>query len=275
MKEKTFILGAGCQKCGTSWLHRYMLQSGEFAEGFTKEYHIWDCVDIETMKMMLAPRPSLRHRLQKRNDALLYLMQTKPGFYFKYFDSLCSPEQRLTADITPSYSGLSEERFRFIRQGFEKRNIKCKAVVLIRDPVERIKSNISFMLSKGKTGAGVEAGVTDFVAALRSHFKTEECRLRSSYHETIQRLYGAFEKKEVYVGLYETMFEPAQIEKLSAFLGIEPNFEYSSVYVNKTKNKTKIEAGIDPELEAEIKQTYKDVYEYCHKEFPQTRELWG
>lgn len=45
-KKRTFILGLGHQKCGTSWLHKYLCHSDQFAEGYSKEFHVWDRKDI-------------------------------------------------------------------------------------------------------------------------------------------------------------------------------------------------------------------------------------
>ena len=42
--EKTFLLGVGCQKGGTSWLHNYLSKHPNTNMGFTKEYHIFDAL---------------------------------------------------------------------------------------------------------------------------------------------------------------------------------------------------------------------------------------
>ena len=41
---RTFVLGVGAQKAGTTWLHSYIASNATAHMGFTKEYHIWDAV---------------------------------------------------------------------------------------------------------------------------------------------------------------------------------------------------------------------------------------
>ena len=89
-------------------------------------------------------------------------------------------------------------------------------------------------------------------------------------YKTIANAYEVFDESNVYIGIYENMFELSEVEKLSQFLQVPVNRDFVSVYVNKTENK--VEA--DSILDLEIRSTYADVYEYCHAKFPITRVLW-
>ena len=42
--DRTFLLCVGTQKAGTSWLHQYFLGHPQFAPGFLKECHVFDCL---------------------------------------------------------------------------------------------------------------------------------------------------------------------------------------------------------------------------------------
>lgn len=269
--HKTFILGVGSQKCGTTWLHRYLKQSDIFDGGMAKEYHIWDALDIPLLKKNLVPRPSVIKGIVRPKSKLRHRMQTDNSFYFEYFDSLYNSKIRLSSDITPSYSGLGAKRLRFLRQGFEQRGITCKAVSLIRNPISRIKSAVRSNLDKRNYKEGIDVGETNFVNALRQYYKSEHCEIRTNYHQTIQQIFESFEPEDIYIGFYENMFEDTEIEKLSRFLGIPPKVNFSSVRVNKTKSKT----TSDEALESEIISFYKNVYDYCYEKFPITRTLWS
>ena len=59
--KNTFVLGLGFQKCGTSWLYRYLQQSEKFDGGELKEYHIWDAIDIPILRYYTVNRPGLGH----------------------------------------------------------------------------------------------------------------------------------------------------------------------------------------------------------------------
>ena len=43
--KKTFILGVGAQKAGTTWLHRQFKKNATFNLGHRKEYHVFDAID--------------------------------------------------------------------------------------------------------------------------------------------------------------------------------------------------------------------------------------
>ncbi len=43
---KTFLLGVGAQKAGTTWLHRYLADSQQVVRGYRKEYHVFDSSDL-------------------------------------------------------------------------------------------------------------------------------------------------------------------------------------------------------------------------------------
>ena len=74
----------------------------------------------------------------------------------------------------------------------------------------------------------------------------------------------------MYVGVYENMFQRKEVSDISKFLGIEENFDFTKVRVNKTKS----EVEDIPDIESRIQEFYNDVYEYCNDMFPVTKELW-
>nr|WP_321525350.1 hypothetical protein [uncultured Cohaesibacter sp.] len=120
---KTFILLLGAQKCGTSWLHEYLKQSPRFGQGFSKEYHIWDALDIGILHGNRVDPVTLDTLAsdQKVKQSQRFRMQNEEGYYFDYFTSLFTEDVTITADITPSYSGLKAERLRSIKQKFAER----------------------------------------------------------------------------------------------------------------------------------------------------------
>src|SRR5215212_6960455 len=131
--DGTFLLGVGCQKGGTAWLHRYLEASPQCDPGFRKEYHVWDALDLPAGRLA-------RERIERQGGERAAFLE-EPERYFDYFARLLEPEGvRLTADITPGYAALRAERLSMIRAGFAARGVRATAVYLLRDPVERIWS---------------------------------------------------------------------------------------------------------------------------------------
>lgn len=63
MNTKTFVLGLGHQKCGTTWLYHYLSQSRRFKGGIKKEYHIWDALDVPSMHGQIIKQPFLQNSI--------------------------------------------------------------------------------------------------------------------------------------------------------------------------------------------------------------------
>lgn len=267
-EEKTFILGLGHQKCGTTWLYEYLRGCENFAQGIVKEYHIWDALDIPILR---------RNRLEKAGNenpftpnSIRYLMQNSDTYYFDYFCSLLESGKNIAADITPSYSGLGAERLSGIRQNFERRGVHVKTVILVREPLSRIKSAVRFNMHRRNYNEGIALGETDFRSALEQYYKSEECEIRTRYQNIIKEAQNVFEDSQIYIGFYEKMFEPAEIYNISSYLGVRPRLEMAQVFVNKTK------ISLDEnELDEIIKEQYSDVYEYIHEKYPVSKALWA
>ena len=268
--DRVFILGLGFQKCGTSWIYDYLKQSRYFDGGFDKEYHIWDAIDVPLLKYNLEDKPGILGRAFESKRMKRYNMQSNENAYFEYFNSLYHGDVSITGDITPSYSALSKSRMASIINNFQDKGISCKALLLIRDPIDRIKSAVRYNLDRRYFKEGINVGETNFRRALEGYYTTDHCKIRTRYDHTLNNVYATFDPNDVYVGVYENMFEKDQVTKMSNFFGIDENFEFTKVRVNKTKSKVENM----PKLESTIKDYYLEVYEYCNDLFPVTRELW-
>lgn len=268
--DRVFILGLGFQKCGTSWIYDYLKQSRYFDGGFDKEYHIWDAIDVPLLKYNLEDKPGILGRALESKRMKRYNMQSNENAYFEYFNSLYQGDVSITGDITPSYSALSKSRMASIINNFQDKGISCKALLLIRDPIDRIKSAVRYNLDRRYFKEGINVGETNFRRALEGYYTTDHCKIRTRYDHTLNNVYATFDPNDVYVGVYENMFEKDQVTKMSNFFGIDENFEFTKVRVNKTKSKVENM----PKLENTIKDYYLEVYEYCNDLFPVTRELW-
>lgn len=268
--EKTFILGVGFQKCGTSWLFNYLLESAKFHPGFQKEYHIWDAIDIQFLKKYQAPAVEIKNNHVSNSQQLRFLMQKKPLIYFNYFHHLLKDQKSITADITPSYSSLSAERFKFIKENFNNIGIQCKVVVLLREPVSRVKSAVRYNLDRKNYTEGINDGEQDFEKAILQYYKSKHCRIRTEYNITLGNVFNAFNEEDVYVGFYENMFTEKKIFEMSNFLGVEFLPSLAKNRVNKTFGAPEK----NYEIEKKIKSFYSSVYEYCFDRFPVTRSIW-
>lgn len=259
--RNNFILGLGHQKCATSWVYSYLSRSRNFSRGILKEYHIWDALDIPLLASLRVEEFHSSRWPAASN--LRYDMQNDTDTYFEYFCDLYSNTHNIAADITPSYSGLKSNRLQEIRDEFDKRGIDVKALILIRDPLTRIKSSVRFSLDKNNYNL-------KFDRALEQYFMTEQCALRTRYQEIIGEAEKVFNEEQLYVGIYENMFTFDEILRLSRFLGIDPDFEFASEKINKT-----IGDVYETNIDSLVKDYYADVYDFCYEKYPLTQKLWN
>lgn len=226
-RDKTFVLGVGAQKAGTSWLHDHLASSPQCDPGFMKEYHVWDGLDLEAMA-------HFRDRLMKRaqraaaqmargqdadpENLRLASFYADPEAYFDYFELLLSrPGIRATTDITPSYAMLSAERLAAIRDGFGRRGIRVAPVLLMREPAERIWSAVR--MYKKRRPERHDRAPEERVLEVYAEPWFE---LRTRYEHTMAALESVFGRDGVHYELYERLFEESTVRELSAFVGIDP-----------------------------------------------------
>ncbi len=263
MKERTFLLGVGAQKAGTSWLFDYLAASGQVAINSIKEYHIWDALD----RLPTSRRKIISLEQANRNFGLKirYFLQQSPDNYFNYFAYLMDKQSKtMTCDITPAYAALKESTLQTIQLGFDKRGIDTKVVFLIRDPVERCWSSAR-MKSRHYTG---NTYVSD--AQVLEHALSEESALRTRYDVTLNRLESVFAPSRIYAGLYEEMFEQQQLSALSGFcrIPIMPDLVKNEVNISpKVKD-------LSEDTQMRIARQYRVVYDFVATRFPSAKKLW-
>lgn len=286
----TFLLGVGCQKGGTTWLYDYLAGSPQFAHGYRKEYHIFDALDLPSERHARrrlikgvhevidqadagkAPEPRPGHWSPAAQTLHRAAMFVDPETYYDYFANLVAtrPGARLAADVTPAYAMLSADRFARIRDGFASRDVRPVAAYLMRDPVDRIWSQIRYhqKLYPNKFGEG-----SDSVQLLLDNFASGGYALRTAYHRTIDALDAVFDDGDVYYGFYEDLFTEASVQRLCATVGID----YHSPELDRRVNATPKTVSELPERTTQVvAEHFRDVYKAVEQRFPAVdlRELW-
>ena len=271
-QKKTFILGVGAQKAGTTWLSTYLKKSDNYQHGLYKEYHVWDVLYIPDITGIYREEKDWVE-LNKNNSDITdqrLLMLTEPSKYFEYFEALLNSNGKtIAADITPEYAGLKASEFQYIKLEFEKRGIHTKVVFLMRDPVERCWSNIGMDTKHILDTIGIDRKSEENPRLMREVGNAGMQR-HTRYDLTITELEKVFSAEDIYYGIFEEQFETRNVQLLSDFLGVETKPQLASVKVNVTDRGSEITENT---IETVVNE-YKDVYRYCEMRFPQVKELW-
>lgn len=281
MKSKTFILGLGAQKAGTSWVYDYLHSDPSTSFSGIKEYHVWDALhlpearhfDLRSVSQPLAPVHSAVRRLLGKGRHIPSVrkhLQADAEHYFAHFVQLLSADgATVTGDITPAYAGLPPSVLAEIREGFAARQIETRTIFMMRDPVGRC---ISAAQMNRRTGSVKEGVPTDgsLDEAVLAYAATDECRVRSDYSSTVRAIRSVFPETDSYFGIYETMFEESEIARLSDFVGVG----FRPGLATKQVNAHRQTEGVSDETRAVLRQRFAQVYEDCSAEFPGTVAAW-
>lgn len=271
--EKTFLLGVGAQKAGTTWVYEYLNRTAAADFGPLKEYHVLS-------DEMFRPLPRLRQKLSdlRRRPKAMGLRATlrrDPEKYFNHFMALLEqPGIRLTGDITPAYARLGPCTLAKVKQGFERRGVKVKVMFLMRDPVERCCSALRMHQRNGDVRRarleGIELSLQP-ETALRQYIETPEAQFRTRYHDTLSMLHQSFRSEDIFVGFFENLFSEKEIERLSRFVGCPEDPDFARERFNTTQR----DDAIGPETRRHVRERFREVYDQVAIQYPVSRELWA
>ncbi|WP_226621311.1 sulfotransferase family protein [Alloyangia pacifica] len=277
MTQKTFYLGLGGQKCGSTWIQAYLNRQQGSDFGRLGEYQVWEHQLGGVFARYKVPVPPLKERLRARLKTsvgadepaqhLRWRLQADPEAYFDYFAGLLArPGMVRTGDITPSYAALPPEMLARIRDGFVTRGIAVKAIFSMRDPVDRLRSHMRMEMAKERLAAEESNA-----APLRAFYATAEAEARSRYDRTIAAMEQVFAPEDRFLCLFEDLFTPEGIAALSGFADVPSDPSQGGQAVNA---RAKGSGRLHEDLLAEIAAHYRPAYEAAAERLPQVRALW-
>jgi hypothetical protein len=270
----------GAQKAGTSWLHYYLLSTGQVYLPPIKEMHFFDSVslsedlvgdfwikkfkksfqklkkagvnnngedEISLKKINLKERININDNIQKYKE-----------FYEQKGDNYS-----LVGDITPAYSMLDENGFKKIREVFSD----AKIIFIMRNPNNRYWSFLKMKNKQGKSFIPRER--------FREVIENKHVKLRSDYRRTITELDKVFPKEQVLYLYFEDLFgneHEKYRNKIDNFLGIS-NTEYIELD-DKKSNKSVSNEALPRSLRRFGSKEFQYIYEFCKEYFGYIPESW-
>lgn len=281
MASKTFVLGVGCQKGGSSWLHAQFKNQRNFDMGFRKEYHVFDTMHIAGCEHVLKKRLDKLSKLvtQKRlmtpespRDLLKMIDFCRDHEnYYDYFDYLYqkSEETEFVGDITPAYCGLSQSVLRTIRNRLQSRGFTVKVIFLMRDPVERIWSQVRMQrraIEKGQPNHQFKRSEEEMILSSFDSWPTE---FRTRYETTIRNLEAVFQEEHLFYEVYERLFRRDSICKLEQFL----HTQLLDVDLDERVNASPKKVSLSSSTIEKVARFYRSTYRYCAQRFD-TDSVW-
>jgi hypothetical protein len=280
-----FVFGIGAAKAGTTWLYRYLRAHPECHLRGHKELHYFDVIE-KTLVKMEAKRleaeiaaitarlpqmsPDVRAKrfadvLDKRDyhQVLATCYQDKNA-YFRYMMGGLG-NQRLVADITPDYAGVSVDMLRKMAASADE----TRFVYLMRDPVARFWSHVR-MVANGKLLEGEDLSAVA-KAELAHALSGEEIvvNVHSSYAHVLEKMEAAIPENRRLVMFYEDLMTSAGLRKLCKFLGIKPKLADFNERANEGKA-----IDMTSEERAAVRRLLRPQYEAVASRFPVLPKAW-
>lgn len=276
LQQPSFILGVGAQKAGTTWLHRELSRCSTVDLGDCKEYKAFPSIKLTAPKNR-APWPTRPPKFDPQGFAQLSAtdqiqwMRADPRAYLHYFRTLVQRDPKLlaTGDISPHYSELSAQQFQQIRRLLERGGFNVKVILLLRDPVERVWSQLRMLRRQNRFPELCGYREEETALALLHHHP--RFAAKTQYHRTLDQLEQVFSANQLHIDFYERLFTPDAHQRLTAFLELDLPAADFSTRVNASPKTI----DICPKLQQTVALAYQDVYAAMVDRFGETvLDLW-
>jgi len=255
----------GASKSGTTWFYNLLKNQYNFSKGLRKEYNALSKIFNTKHIYVSPPKVNGNTKLAQRVfefDAKIREISSSVEKYCEYFDEI-TPPGCMSADISPSYIGLTTEHIEAVSAQFLKRGFDFYVTLFLRDPIERLYSFSSMImrnrLLSDHLGVTKNYKLNDVVLHLKSHpeFTTD-------YIAAIENIENAKFVSKKFIYPYETLTTAAGVEDVSLNLELErlEGFE------NKVFHKgNKITCLSDNMVRLHLRNNLADQYDYCNSYF--------
>ena len=261
LKTRTFLLGVGAQKAGTTWLYYYLDKHPDVYMSPIKEMHFFGNRSGAEAWPLNSFRKKLRERKKRQQESnpqsekpFIALrerirMQGNMAAYKRFFRKRVG-KRPVFGEITPAYSKLPLDELRFVQGHFPK----TKVIFLMRNPVDRLWSQMRFSEQFNN--------IEELENRLDSVLDQSVYAERVDYIKTIHNLRNVFAPEQVHYEFYEHLFTDDAVVRLCNFLEIP----YKPANFSKKRNvSTKV--PLSPLLRPKVVTALRGQYDFMCQEF--------
>ncbi len=271
LNGKTFLICIGAMKCATSWTHDYLGSLSGVAVSPLKELHFFSTKfsanALGDMDMLALKR--LEFHLQQKGD-MVDNLRRRPTFqasvdrvqmlydddaYFGHFARICGPDTGTFCDVTPAYSTLGPTGFEYLRDFCHSQDISLKILFVLRDPIDRLWSQLRHM-----TQTNPESNA---VANWAEAFQSPRVCARADYCGTITDLDTTFPPADILYLFYEELFTKSALSRLCN----HANAQYRPADKDTVRNETSVKAEMPKDARAAAHLLLAPQYAFCHDRF--------
>jgi hypothetical protein len=268
---KTFVVCVGAMKCATSWIHNYLEMLDGVAVSALKELHFFNirfpANALGDMDALALKR--LAFHLAREGDQTENLLAS-PAFrasvdrvqmiydddaYFAHFARLVDAGTRTLCDVTPAYSVIGQTGFEYMKAFFASQDVKLKLVYVMRDPVDRLWSQLRHMQQMKPD--------SEITRKWQEAIESPRICARADYRGTVWDLDAVFPADDLLYLFYEDLFTDAALHRLCDFAGAE----FRPGETGKAQNRTSVEVDLPDDARAAFHGLLAPQYAFCRERF--------
>ena len=251
MSEQSLIFCVGATRAGTSWLHDYLRGHPECYFRAQKELHYFDGLYANGQRQGMA-RKLDQLKAGERTDRIELVISDLESWLALFKGPLDDADYldfvgfgrvnaRLVGDFTPAYGLLSEDALAHMAGLCDD----VKFIYLMRDPVERLWSNINM-------SAESEEAVDEFMSD-----DSGPLARRSDYKSTLEKLRNVVPEGRLHVEYFERLFTDKAMARMCNFLGISALEADCNTKLHQSRS-----AKLEPIIRELLQVRLKPQYEY-------------
>ncbi len=288
MGQAAFLYGIGAARAGTTWLARALRMHPQAALPPVKELHYFDALDQDRAQWAMdqlmrarqamrdelteATRPALRKKLTTRLSeldrwiGLVGTQEQDDARYEALMQRRIGDDTRVVADITPAYATMQADVFKRMAA---LNGGDVRFVMLLRDPVDRLWSNVRLTLARRVAkGLDPEQVRQRLVGDIASTQDTPELA-RADYAATLDRLKNTVDADKQQVLFFEDIITGKGVEALSGFLNLDTPLDPPEEAVNTTDD-----LDMRPEERAILRRVTDTQYEFAAAHLGKLPKRW-
>lgn len=220
LSYETLLVCLGAQKSGTTWLWRYVREHPQCATPALKELHFFDGKYQHLAKLLERTEEGIagastsdeRTHLQEKRAFIqrFAALASRPSRTVEDFEALlatvATPETKVLVEFTPAKGMLGQGRLRDLAA----LPIAPKFVMILRDPVGRMRSQIRMVAKKAQTDPNaIRAAAMDLV----DRFVAGEEHVISNRHDyagMLRRVRNAIPADRLHIDSLRDLHEPGR-----------------------------------------------------------------
>jgi hypothetical protein len=269
--QKVFFLGMGMAKAGTTWLFKFLESHPLARMGREKEIHVLHAPEYGSYPRALlhVPWKKFNGRSWLKTQLVRAWYRARWTRYFDYFASLLDNGARLTGDLSPSNQFMSVESLARVRREFESRGIRVVPVLIVRDPVDRLFSEVRHA-QKVRDQSRYRRRIprTESELVLEKLREASE-RSRMDAPDTVSRLLEVFAEEEIVVLLHEDLFQQHTMDRLMRQAGMPPIPADTGSRINATP----VESDLEEQVRGSAIDAFLPTYRWAAGHFGVERIL--